>query len=225
MTCPTALQSSPTAVSPVSIAPSLPGVPVSTTAASPALTRMYADTNPRLTRCHVTPVTEPAGEATVDGGAADPCDGLAGTPDAAAEVAAPPALAGEPPAPAAPVELAGEAARSPTSRRRTAEPSTPANTLQCQGSRSRCCHGLHGRGTSFGLSVGPVVIVVDHMAAGDATVEPSSARDENGQCARLDPNVERSGADDSSIALDHARRRRLDGDLPSLGRERRDRRR
>src|SRR5688572_9746241 len=69
---------------------SLPAVPVSTTAASPARARTYADTNPRFTRSQVIPTPgaagDPAGGASEPGGSAEPDDGLGDAPpDAAAD--------------------------------------------------------------------------------------------------------------------------------------------
>src|SRR5262245_4009100 len=62
---PTADQSSPTALKDDSISSALPPTPVSTTAASPARARTYADPNPSATRSHW---TAPAG---ADPGGAD----------------------------------------------------------------------------------------------------------------------------------------------------------
>ena len=59
---------------------SLPAVPVSTMAASPPRARMYADTNPRLTRSHVTPSPGAAGEPA--GGSAEAAELADGTGDA-----------------------------------------------------------------------------------------------------------------------------------------------
>src|SRR5262245_28900122 len=82
---------------------SLPDTPVSTTAASPPRISTYADTNPRLTRCHVTPSPEGDGGLEADGLAlpdGPPGDDPAGVADGASEAdgAAVPLPAGAHPA-------------------------------------------------------------------------------------------------------------------------------
>src|SRR5829696_4356314 len=59
MTWPTADQSSPIPASPAWISSSLPATPVSTMAASPPRTKMYADTKPRLTLVQSAPPAAP----------------------------------------------------------------------------------------------------------------------------------------------------------------------
>src|SRR5688500_9622651 len=94
ITCPTESQPRPIFSSAAAMSPSLPAVPVSTTAASPRRARMYAETNPRLTRSQVklspgTPDAAADESAEAAGGDADPGPDAVGEPSLARLVAAP----------------------------------------------------------------------------------------------------------------------------------------
>ena len=113
MTWPTFAQPRPAASRASAIAPSLPGTPVSTTAASPPRARMYADTKPRLTRCQaVGPPAVPEPDPDPDGASPEPA-----AVDAEAAAPSPGGDAGA---------LAADDARGTRIRRGAAQPATPS---------------------------------------------------------------------------------------------------